>query len=117
MQPVTRNAIPATLAELTFLGSLNLSNNNLSGRIPYEPHLDTFGAASFSGNPELCGPPLQRSCVEHALEADNDGSAQTVVLVGIVESWNGIWMCNWVWKCDRTISSEHAIEDEIFSGW
>ena len=69
--------IPATLAELTFLGSLNLSNNNLLGRILYEPHLDTFGEASFSGNSELCGPSLQRNCVKHALEACNDG-AQTV---------------------------------------
>ena len=63
--------IPETFANLNFLGYLNLSNNNLSGRIPNAPHLDTFDASSFSCNPDLCGPQVQRNSGEG--EESNDG--------------------------------------------
>ncbi|PQQ19621.1 receptor-like protein 12 [Prunus yedoensis var. nudiflora] len=54
--------IPQSLSSLSFLGYLNLSNNDFSGMIPYTAHLTTFDAASFTGNPGLCGPPLVVSC-------------------------------------------------------
>ncbi|PQP95636.1 LRR receptor-like serine/threonine-protein kinase GSO2 [Prunus yedoensis var. nudiflora] len=54
--------IPQSLSSLSFLGYLNLSNNDFSGMIPYTAHLTTFDAASFAGNPGLCGPPLVVSC-------------------------------------------------------
>ncbi|CAB4268168.1 unnamed protein product [Prunus armeniaca] len=54
--------IPQSLSSLSFLGYLNLSNNDFSGMIPYTAHLTTFDAASFTGNPSLCGPPLVLSC-------------------------------------------------------
>ena len=57
--------IPETFANLNFLGYLNLSNNNLSGRIPNAPHLDTFDASSFWGNPELCGFQVHRNCSDY----------------------------------------------------
>lgn len=45
---------------------LNLSYNNLSGRVPDLRHLQTFDVTSFLGNPELCGRQLvQKKCNDH----------------------------------------------------
>ena len=52
----------AELECLSSLGSLNLSNNNLSGRIPQGIHMTTFGESSYSGNPYLWGCPLPKNC-------------------------------------------------------
>ncbi|KAL4561914.1 hypothetical protein LXL04_034097 [Taraxacum kok-saghyz] len=54
--------IPSRLSSLTFLSRLNMSNNNFSGRIPVGGQMATFGESSFSGNPNLCGPPLAINC-------------------------------------------------------
>ncbi|KAM3269985.1 hypothetical protein P3S67_029891 [Capsicum chacoense] len=51
--------IPQGLANLTFLSVLDLSNNHLSGRIPPSTQLQSFDRSSYSGNAQLCGPPLQ----------------------------------------------------------
>ncbi|KAF3652382.1 putative receptor-like protein 12-like [Capsicum annuum] len=51
--------IPQGLANLTFLSVLDLSNNHLSGRIPTSTQLRSFDRSSYSGNAQLCGPPLQ----------------------------------------------------------
>ncbi|XP_073059404.1 LOW QUALITY PROTEIN: receptor-like protein EIX2 [Primulina eburnea] len=56
--------IPDSLSQLSHLGVLNLSFNNLSGRIPWNTHMQTFNSFSYVGNPELCGPPLSKSCPE-----------------------------------------------------
>ncbi|XP_075481247.1 receptor-like protein EIX2 [Primulina tabacum] len=56
--------IPDSLSQLSHLGVLNLSFNNLSGRIPWNTHMQTFNSFSYVGNPELCGPPLSKSCSE-----------------------------------------------------
>ncbi|KAL1102574.1 hypothetical protein V6Z11_D05G374100 [Gossypium hirsutum] len=44
--------IPVQLTDLTFLGALNLSHNNLEGQIPLANHFDTFSNDSFGGNPD-----------------------------------------------------------------
>ncbi|XP_076923153.1 receptor-like protein EIX2 [Bidens hawaiensis] len=54
--------IPSSLSQLTLLSYLNLSYNNLSGRIPTGTQLQSFGYTSYSGNPQLCGPPLIQIC-------------------------------------------------------
>eukprot|EP01018_Ginkgo_biloba_P020234 Gb_34054 [translate_table: standard] len=54
--------IPTQLVTIDFLQYLNLCNNRLSGMIPQNPHFNTFDANSFSGNPDLCGFPLKKSC-------------------------------------------------------
>ncbi|XP_059070492.1 receptor-like protein EIX1 [Cryptomeria japonica] len=53
---------PIELEFLSYLGSLNLSNNNLSGSIPQGRHMTgTFGESSYSGNPSLWGCPLPKN--------------------------------------------------------
>ncbi|XP_077245890.1 uncharacterized protein LOC143885549 [Tasmannia lanceolata] len=54
--------IPNELSQLDSLGVFSVAYNNLSGKIPYEKHLTTFGNDSYEGNPNLCGPPLERNC-------------------------------------------------------
>ncbi|XP_057471162.1 receptor-like protein EIX1 [Actinidia eriantha] len=39
---------------------LDLSNNNLSGKIPLSTQLQSFDASTYSGNPHLCGLPLKK---------------------------------------------------------
>jgi hypothetical protein len=46
--------------KLNALQKLTLQNNNLSGPIP--PSLQSFPAADFAGNPNLCGPPTPIPC-------------------------------------------------------
>ncbi|KAH9330151.1 hypothetical protein KI387_002259, partial [Taxus chinensis] len=51
------------LGLLDSLGYLNLSYNNLSGRIPRDGHMLTFdNSSSYLGNPHLWGCPLERNC-------------------------------------------------------
>ncbi|KAK4275549.1 hypothetical protein QN277_018609 [Acacia crassicarpa] len=54
--------IPQSMSSLSFLSVLNLSHNNFSGKIPLGTQLQGFDAWSYTGNPELCGPPLQKKC-------------------------------------------------------
>ena len=44
-----------------FFSYLNLSNNNLIGKIPMSTQLQTFDLTCFMGN-ELCGSPLPKNC-------------------------------------------------------
>ncbi|XP_054813705.1 receptor-like protein EIX2 isoform X3 [Prosopis cineraria] len=54
--------IPRSLAQLSFLGTLNLSFNNFSRMIPLGTQLQGFDELSYIGNPELCGAPLPKNC-------------------------------------------------------
>ncbi|KAL0419351.1 UNVERIFIED_CONTAM: Receptor-like protein 6 [Sesamum radiatum] len=62
--------IPKELTCLTFLEALNISNNQLIGPIPSGPQFQTFSTDSFQGNTGLCGFPLNISC-RHTDENDN----------------------------------------------
>ncbi|CAN0900913.1 Probable inactive receptor kinase At5g58300 [Linum grandiflorum] len=54
---------------------LNVSNNNLTGAIP-EGLGGKFDANRFTGNPSLCGKPLENSCTASGPEASpNQGEA------------------------------------------
>ncbi|KAL5864390.1 hypothetical protein ACOSQ3_001904 [Xanthoceras sorbifolium] len=52
---------PQSVSNLTFLSRLNLSNNNLIGKIPLSTQLQSFDPSCFTGN-ELCGSPLPENC-------------------------------------------------------
>ncbi|EPS65307.1 hypothetical protein M569_09473, partial [Genlisea aurea] len=66
------------------LVSLNLTNNRLEGEIPAS--LSRFDAASFSGNPGLCGTLLGLSCNP---QASTSSSAKTMAL-GLLAAFSGI---------------------------
>ncbi|MED6149301.1 hypothetical protein PIB30_061087 [Stylosanthes scabra] len=56
-------AIPSSMSSLTFLSQLNLSNNNFSGPIPRGNQLQVLNdPLSYTGNPFLCGIPLETIC-------------------------------------------------------
>jgi hypothetical protein len=54
--------IPYELVGLTSLSTFSVAYNNLSGRIPFERQFSTFGMQCYEGNPDLCGGPLPRNC-------------------------------------------------------
>ena len=55
--------IPVHLVDsLTFLSFLNLSFNQLVGKIPQGKQFATFSNDSYKGNKGLCGYPLQTEC-------------------------------------------------------
>ena len=66
--------IPTSLASLNFLAYyLNLSFNQLMGRIPSGNQFQTFSDNSFWGNVGLCGSPLSTNCSDGGLfETPND---------------------------------------------
>ncbi|MFQ6655167.1 hypothetical protein Gotur_025842, partial [Gossypium turneri] len=54
--------IPNRLADLSFLSSLNVSENQLHGQIPQGKQFNTFGNDSYEGNKGLCGFPVSTGC-------------------------------------------------------
>ncbi|ONI27082.1 hypothetical protein PRUPE_1G067000 [Prunus persica] len=56
--------IPKSLSWIDRIGYLDLSENDLSGKIPIGTQLQSFGPSSYGGNPLLCGLPLLRTCTE-----------------------------------------------------
>ncbi|KAI4348742.1 hypothetical protein L6164_009426 [Bauhinia variegata] len=56
--------VPESLGKLPVIVSLDLQNNNLTGKIPQVGSLLNQGPTAFSGNPGLCGFPLQNACPE-----------------------------------------------------
>ncbi|BFG21973.1 hypothetical protein CerSpe_082470 [Prunus speciosa] len=66
--------IPNSLSRIHRIGYLDLSENNLSGKIPIGTQLQSFDPSSYGGNPLLCGLPLLRACAE-----EEKGLGQTVL--------------------------------------
>ncbi|KAE8725803.1 bHLH130 protein [Hibiscus syriacus] len=56
--------IPASYGEFPFRLSLDLRHNNLTGKVPQIGSLLNQGPTAFSGNPNLCGFPLENICPE-----------------------------------------------------
>ncbi|KAJ4714825.1 putative Receptor protein kinase [Melia azedarach] len=50
----------------SFLVVLNVSSNNLTGRIPLTPTLSRFDTSSFQLNPNLCGEIINKACSSHS---------------------------------------------------
>ncbi|KAI5332430.1 PREDICTED: LRR receptor [Prunus dulcis] len=60
-----RQPWPHWISSLTFLSHLNLSYNNLNGRIPSGSQLQVLENdwSVYKGNPSLCGVPLTTKCL------------------------------------------------------
>ncbi|KAK9290070.1 hypothetical protein L1049_008234 [Liquidambar formosana] len=56
--------VPASYGRFPVMVSLDLRQNNLTGKIPQVGSLLNQGPTAFSGNPSLCGFPLQVQCPE-----------------------------------------------------
>ncbi|CAK9181602.1 unnamed protein product [Ilex paraguariensis] len=54
--------VPASYGRFPVMVSLDLQHNNLTGKIPLVGSLLNQGPTAFSGNPNLCGFPLQTQC-------------------------------------------------------
>ncbi|KHN26502.1 Putative LRR receptor-like serine/threonine-protein kinase [Glycine soja] len=57
-------SIPWSLTRIDRLGVLDLSHNNLSGEIPTGTQLQSFNASCYEDNLDLCGPPLEKLCID-----------------------------------------------------
>ncbi|KAJ4782658.1 Receptor-like protein 12 [Rhynchospora pubera] len=69
--------IPQSMSLLYSLEVLNLSYNNLSGSIPTGHQLQSLDDPSiYSGNPNLCGPPLKMSCKSPKSDDNNDSKSK-----------------------------------------
>src|ERR1039458_7314402 len=67
--------IPQSISALYSLEVLNVSYNNLSGSIPTGHQLQALDDPSiYSGNPYLCGPPLETSCGSSGRFPHNNGN-------------------------------------------
>ncbi|GJT74257.1 leucine-rich repeat-containing protein [Tanacetum coccineum] len=55
--------IPSTMSKMDRLNDLDVSYNNLSGRIPSSTQLQSFPSEWFAGNSELCGLPTMKKCL------------------------------------------------------
>ncbi|XP_062006193.1 receptor protein kinase-like protein ZAR1 isoform X2 [Rosa rugosa] len=56
--------VPASYGRLPVLVSLDFRHNNLTGKLPQVGSLVNQGPTAFSGNPSLCGFPLEVPCPE-----------------------------------------------------
>ncbi|MED6144929.1 hypothetical protein PIB30_020051 [Stylosanthes scabra] len=52
------------------LAMLNLSDNDLDGKIPIGTQLQSFNPSAYEGNHNLCGEPLDRKCEEETTEGE-----------------------------------------------
>ncbi|XP_022966222.1 receptor protein kinase-like protein ZAR1 isoform X2 [Cucurbita maxima] len=56
--------VPPSFGNLPLIVNLDVRHNNLTGKIPQVGSLLNQGPTAFSGNPSLCGFPLQTLCPE-----------------------------------------------------
>ncbi|XP_059646334.1 receptor protein kinase-like protein ZAR1 [Cornus florida] len=56
--------VPPSYGQFPVMVSLDLRHNNLTGKIPQVGSLLNQGPTAFSGNPNLCGFPLQTPCAD-----------------------------------------------------
>ncbi|CAL8123048.1 unnamed protein product [Prunus armeniaca] len=66
--------IPISISWINRIGYLDLLESNLSGKIPIGTQPQTFDFA-YGGNPLLCGEPLPRTCSE-----EEKGPGQSVLV-------------------------------------
>ncbi|XP_039136228.1 receptor-like protein EIX2 [Dioscorea cayenensis subsp. rotundata] len=88
------------MSTLNFLGYLNLSHNNLSGKIPSSTQLQSFDPSAYNWNHGLCGSPLQNcangthySQVANEEEGNGDWTEMLWLYIGLAMGFiAGFWM-------------------------
>ncbi|PRQ20297.1 putative protein kinase RLK-Pelle-LRR-VII-3 family [Rosa chinensis] len=75
--------IPGDLASIPGLVNFNVSMNNLDGEIPVTLGSRFNNASDFSGNQNLCGPPLEKKCKDLDKQ---DRNKRLILLIVIVVS-------------------------------
>ena len=82
--------IPRQLNSLTFLGFLNLSENQFVGPIPVGGQIGNFPNSSFMGNLGLCGRPLSKMCETPSLTPSPNNQHN--------DTFEDSIMCGFTWK-------------------
>ena len=52
------------LTQIYWLNVLDLSHNHLTGKIPTSTQLQSFNASSYEDNLDLCGPAIEKFCID-----------------------------------------------------
>ncbi|KAL4591388.1 hypothetical protein LXL04_004350 [Taraxacum kok-saghyz] len=81
--------IPSSMSEISSLSVLNLSYNSLSGRIPSGTQLQGFDDSHYTGNPGLCGLPVNKIC---SGDEDPQGPPAIGKSKGDVEDIDELWV-------------------------
>ncbi|GKB02390.1 leucine-rich repeat domain, L domain-like protein [Tanacetum coccineum] len=74
--------MPSSMSDMHSLNDLDVSFNNLSGRVPSSTQLQSFPPERFTGNVGLCGLPTTTKCLE-----DEDQGVPPIGDCGDVRRW------------------------------
>ncbi|TMX02180.1 hypothetical protein EJD97_022460 [Solanum chilense] len=125
--------VPATYGKFPVTLSLDLRHNNLTGKIPSVGSLLNQGPTAFSGNPFLCGFPLETPCAEPEAQKpppNPNPNDEEVGFVGKGKSGNGsvvvslisgvsvvigvmfvsVWVLRRKWKLDEGKMGKEKLE-------
>ncbi|CAM6084213.1 unnamed protein product [Calypogeia fissa] len=120
--------IPYSLTALHFLSTVNFSYNNLSGEIPQASQFLTFTKSSFSGNPYLCGFPLDLKCSTLGASPfgseESNGPSMAKKLLPLYITLGSAFICvcflgglfawSWIRGCSRRNSSLVSNDGDIY---
>ncbi|CAK7355937.1 unnamed protein product, partial [Dovyalis caffra] len=74
-------SIPLSLGRLNKLITFNVSNNFLVGPIPSDGVLINFSDNSFTGNRDLCGKQINRTCKDNSGGPGTDGKPSSGIII------------------------------------
>ncbi|RWR74179.1 Leucine-rich repeat-containing protein [Cinnamomum micranthum f. kanehirae] len=77
--------IPPQMVQLHSLSTFSVAFNNLSGAIPHEKQFLIFDESSYTGNDDLCGPPLHRNCTANNPSQTRDNKEEEEDDSGILD--------------------------------
>lgn len=110
---------------MTSLSHLNLSYNNLSGRIPTGNQLAMLDPSIYAGNINLCGTPLPKQCpgneagqvpVPETEDKDDESETIWIFVGGMIGFVVGIWSF-WgalLLKKSGSITAQEVLESFLF---
>ncbi|PWA34516.1 leucine-rich repeat domain, L domain-like protein [Artemisia annua] len=91
--------IPPSMSDMHSLNDLDVSFNNLSGRVPSSTQLQSFEPARFTGNAGLCGLPTIKKCpgdedlgVPPVVKSESDELQRWFYVGGATGFATGFWI-------------------------